>query len=186
MLSLPKGTKFDIKILKSTVSTTSGGDNTWSAVRYRSTLNLSASHDFGEFTDNLVPNGDFESTEAQWTPAEVVIERDDAHGGGKVLGVNASAGRPVATSDVFVIPPSQSLRLSFYMRTSRLLKASISVKDVDTQSILFKEELQPAPDGKWIAVSGAFRSDSTPVRAQIVCRADDGFTTLDDMSLVSP
>lgn len=59
-LSLPKGTKFDIKILKSTVSTTSGGDNKWSAVRHRSTLNLSASHDFGEFTDNLIPNGSFD------------------------------------------------------------------------------------------------------------------------------
>lgn len=54
-LSLPKGTQFDIKILKSTVTATSGGDNTWSAVRYRSTLYLPASHDFGEFTDNLIP-----------------------------------------------------------------------------------------------------------------------------------
>ena len=54
-LSLPKGTKFDIKILKPTVSTTSGGDNTWSAVRYASTLNTSTSYDFGEFTDNLIP-----------------------------------------------------------------------------------------------------------------------------------
>lgn len=53
-LSLPKGTKFDVKILKSTVSTTSGGDNTWPAVRYASTLNTSTSHDFGEFTDNAV------------------------------------------------------------------------------------------------------------------------------------
>lgn len=60
VLSLPRGTKFDIKILKSTVSATSGGDNTWSAVRYTSTLNMSASHDFGEFTDNLIPNGNFD------------------------------------------------------------------------------------------------------------------------------
>lgn len=59
-LSIPKGTKFDIKILKSTVSTTSGGDNTWSAVRYASTLNMSTSYDFGEFTDNLIPNGNFD------------------------------------------------------------------------------------------------------------------------------
>lgn len=59
-LSLPKGTKFDIKIVKSTVSTTSGGNNTWSAVRYASTLNMSASHDFGEFTDNLTPDGNFD------------------------------------------------------------------------------------------------------------------------------
>lgn len=54
-LSLPKGTKFYIKILKSTVSTTSGGDNTWSEVMYASTLNTSTSHDFGEFNDNLIP-----------------------------------------------------------------------------------------------------------------------------------
>lgn len=53
-LSIPKGIKFDVKILKSTVSTTSGGDNTWSAVRYASTLNTSASYDFGEFTDNPI------------------------------------------------------------------------------------------------------------------------------------
>lgn len=59
-LSLPRGTKFDIKILKSTVSATSGGDNAWSAVRYASTLNMSTSHDFGEFTDNLIPNGNFD------------------------------------------------------------------------------------------------------------------------------
>lgn len=59
-LSLPRGTEFDIKILKSTVSTTSGGDNAWSAVRYTSTLNMSTSHDFGEFTDNLIPNGNFD------------------------------------------------------------------------------------------------------------------------------
>lgn len=55
-LSLPRGTEFDVKILKSTVSTTSGGDNTWSAIRYVSTLNKSASYDFGEFTDNLIPS----------------------------------------------------------------------------------------------------------------------------------
>ena len=54
-LSLPKGTKFDIKILKSTVSTTSGGDNTWSAVKYASTLNTSTSHDFGEFIGQSAP-----------------------------------------------------------------------------------------------------------------------------------
>ena len=56
-LSLPKGTKFDIRILKSTVSETSGGDNTWSAVRYESTLNTSASHDFGEFTEAISTKG---------------------------------------------------------------------------------------------------------------------------------
>lgn len=72
-LSLPRGTNFDIKILKSTVSTTSGGDNTWSAVRYVSTLNKSTSHDFGEFTDNLIPNGNFDEGKVKWTPADAVV-----------------------------------------------------------------------------------------------------------------
>ena len=67
VLTLPKGSKFDIKILKSTVSTTSGGNNVWSAVRYASVLNASASHDFGEFTDNLIPNGNFDEGLAKWT-----------------------------------------------------------------------------------------------------------------------
>lgn len=69
-LSLPKGTKFDIKIMKSSVSTTSGGVNAWSAVRYASTLNVSASHDFGEFTNNLTPNGNFDEGKVKWTPAK--------------------------------------------------------------------------------------------------------------------
>ena len=77
-LSIPKGTKFDVKILKSTVSTTSGGDNTWSAVRYASTLNTSASYDFGEFTDNLIPNGNFDEGQVKWTPAECVKLNDSA------------------------------------------------------------------------------------------------------------
>lgn len=73
-LSLPKGTKFDIKILKSTVSTTSGGDNTWSAVRYASTLNKFASYDFGEFADNLIPNGNFDEGKVKWTPANAIVD----------------------------------------------------------------------------------------------------------------
>lgn len=59
-LTLPKGTKFEIQVIKSTVSTTSGGVNKWSAAKYKSTLNMTASYDFGEFVTNLVPNGDFE------------------------------------------------------------------------------------------------------------------------------
>ena len=185
-LTLPKGTKFEIQVMKSTVSTTSGGVNKWSATRYRSVLNTPASYDFGEFTTNLVPNGDFEGAEARWTPAESIVERADAHGGGKVLGVDPAAGRPVVSSDVFVIPPGQSLRFSFYMRTGYLPKAAyISVKDVDTQSVVFEEALQPEPTGKWIAKSAAFKSDGTSVRAQIVCTARVGTITFDDMSLVS-
>lgn len=47
ILTLPKGTRFDLKILKSTVDGTSGGNNVWSAVRYKSVLNSSTAYDFG-------------------------------------------------------------------------------------------------------------------------------------------
>ena len=75
-LSLPKGTKFGIKILKSTVSTTSGGDNTWSAVRYESTLNKSASHGFGEFTDNLIPKRQLRGTPAERIKPDAISALD--------------------------------------------------------------------------------------------------------------
>lgn len=189
-LTLPKGTQFEIQVMKSTVSTTSGGINKWSSTRYKSTLNMTASYDFGEFNTNLVPNGDFEGTEAQWTPAESIVARDNAHGGGKILSIADVewSGGLVASSDVFVIPPSQSLRFSFYVRVTKPIgePADVSVKDVDTQSILFKETLKPTEDGKWIAVSGAFKSDGTPVRAQIICQTyGNGIFAFDDMSLVS-
>lgn len=53
VLALPEGTAFDLKVLESTVDGTSGGDNHWSAVRYKSVLNSDGRYDFGEFTDNL-------------------------------------------------------------------------------------------------------------------------------------
>lgn len=90
-LSLPKGTKFDIKILKSTVSTTSGGDNTWSAVRYASTLNTSTSHDFGEFTDNLIPNGNFDEGQVKWTPAEAIKEVSSSQSGKNALSLGGNS-----------------------------------------------------------------------------------------------
>lgn len=105
-LSLPKGTKFDIKILKSTVSTTSDGDNTWSAVKYASTLNTSASHDFGEFTDNPPPNGNFDEGQVKWTPAECIkLNGLTPNSGLNHLNVGGDVPTSCA-SDVFVLPPN--------------------------------------------------------------------------------
>lgn len=188
-LSLPKGTKFDIKILKSTVSTTSGGDNKWSAVRYASYLNTSASHDFGEFTDNLVPNGDFEGAEARWTPAAAVHEKDVAHGGSNLLAVASwTDDTAVVSSDAFVIPPNQSLRCAFYVRAWERPgdKVTLSVNDVDTQSVVFEKTLRPSEIDKWIAEAGAFESGGTPIRAQVVCHTHGfGVFSFDDISIVS-
>lgn len=189
VLSLPKGTKFDIKILKSTVSTTSGGANAWSAVRYVSTLNMSASHDFGEFTDNLVPNGNFEGAEARWTPADAVHEKDVAHGGSSLLAVASwTDDTTVVSSDAFVIPPNQSLRCAFYVRAWDRPgdKVTLSVNDVDTQSVVFEKTLRPSEIDKWIAEAGAFESGGTPIRAQVVCHTHGyGVFSFDDISIVS-
>lgn len=102
-LSIPKGTKFDVKILKSTVSTTSGGDNTWPAVRYASTLNMSASYDFGEFTDNLIPNGNFDEGQVKWTPAEAIKEVSSPQSGKNALTLGGPSNITSCSSDVFTI-----------------------------------------------------------------------------------
>lgn len=114
---LPKGTKFDIKILKSTVSTTSGGDNVWSAVRYVSTLNTSTSHGFGEFTDNLIPNGNFDEGQVKWTPAEAIKELSITQSGKNALSLGGNSDITSCSSDVFIIPPGQTLRFSGYLLT---------------------------------------------------------------------
>ena len=181
-LSLPKGTKFDIKILKSTVSTTSGGDNTWSAVRCASTLDISASHDFGEFTDNLIPNGNFEDGDVKWTPTGLIKKNSDAHGGQNVLILN---GGNNASSDTFVIPPNQVLAYSFYFLSWVKPSGSrIIVKDVDTQSVLFEYAMGEITTKRWTPFSGKLESGGSPVRVQIICEAENG--QFDDFSLVSP
>lgn len=117
VLTLPKGTKFEIQVAKSTVSTTSGGVNKWSATRYKSTLNMPASYDFGEFTTNLIPNGNFDEGQVKWTPAEAIIENANANSAPNLLQLGGTSGITSCSSDVFTIPPGQTLRLSGYVNT---------------------------------------------------------------------
>lgn len=77
VLTLPKGTKFDLKILKNPTV----GQLIWSATRYASVLNSDGVYDFGEFTDNLVPNGSFEDGDVKWTPTGLIHKNSAAHGG---------------------------------------------------------------------------------------------------------
>lgn len=70
VLTLPKNTRFDLKILKNPTA----GQLIWSATRYTGVLNSDGAYDFGEFVDNLVPNGNFEEGVAKWTPSESIIE----------------------------------------------------------------------------------------------------------------
>lgn len=187
VLTLPKGTAFNLRILKSTVDGTSGGINAWSAVRYVSVLNSDGRHDFGEFTDNLVPNGNFERGEARWVPSDCIVEQAYAHEGGHCLAVGDQFSNSV-TSDTFVIPPNQDLRYSTYIRTwtaNRL--ANVMIKDVDTQSVLFEAPIRPQSANQWIAFSGTFKTGGSPVTAQVVCTSvDEVAFVFDTMSLISP
>ena len=193
VLSLPKGTKFDIKILKSTVSETSGGANTWSAVRYASTLNNSASHDFGEFTDNLIPNGNFEEGPVKWTPAEgIYYEEWHPLEGHNVLSVGGD--RPVSSaSDVFVIPPNQTLRLTGYVQTwKKEVEGVVTMKVVTPQQQTLFEFSHYNVNG-WSQFSRTFKTADVPTECQIVLSNEvvgnntwEYCAMFDSLSLVSP
>lgn len=194
VLSLPKGTKFDIKILKSTVSTTSGGDNKWSAVRYASTLNLSASYDFGEFTDNLIPNGNFDEGQVKWTPTKCIKLGDSAPFDGKnVLTVGGDAYPTSCASDVFVLPPNQTLRLTGYIKTFKAGIDGIATMKVVTpqQQVLFELSEHSDPYS-WAQFSRTFKTADEPRECQIVLsNINTGSdaknrVVFDALSLVSP
>lgn len=187
VLSLPKSTKFDIKILKSTVSTTSGGDNTWSAVRYRSTLNLSASHDFGEFTDNLIPNGNFGEGKVKWTPADVITKNSAADSLPNVVTLSALAS---ATSDSFVIPPNQTLRLTGYCKGWDVGKTGTVLMQVVSpqQEVLYESKVVINDHAAWGSFSRTFATGGTPLECSVKLTNNDAPAALlfDSLSLVSP
>lgn len=186
-LSLPKGTKFDVKILKSTVSGTSGGDNAWSAVRYASTLNISASHDFGEFSDNLIPNGNFDEDPVKWTPVESIRYNDNAISKPKVAVLQLSES---ITSDVFTIPPSQTLRLTGYCAGWSVGKSgTVSIQVISPQQeVLSESKLVIDNMGSWKSFSKTFAVDGIPLECSVKLTNNDSTAGLmfDSLSLVSP
>lgn len=198
-LSVPKGTKFDIKILKSTVSETSGGANTWSAVRYASTLNTSTSHDFGEFTDNLIPNGNFEEGQVKWTPNSCIklnaVSTVDGH---NILIVGGPDYPTSCASDVIVLPPNQTLRLTGYVKTFLSdIKGAVSMKVVTPQQqTLFEFSVegfeQGSPDKQYKQFGKTFKTYDVPMECQIVLSNKNTGSPwmrgvfFDSLSLVSP
>lgn len=87
VVTMPKGTAFKLKVMKSTADGTSGGANVWGATSYSSVLNSNGAYDFGEFTNNLVPNGSFEEGDVKRTPSGRIIQRDYAINSGHPLGI---------------------------------------------------------------------------------------------------
>lgn len=186
-LSLPRGTKFDIKILKSTVSEPSGGDNAWSAVRYTSTLNNSASHDFGEFTDNLIPNGSFDEEQVKWTPDSAIRYNSQAISKPKVAVLQLSES---ITSDTFIIPPSQTLRLTGYCAGWSVGKSgTVLIQVVSPQhEVLSESKLVIDKNGAWRSFGETFATEGIPLECSVKLTNNDSTAGLmfDALSLVSP
>ena len=70
---------------------------------------MSASYDFGEFTTNLIPNGNFDEGQVKWTPAEAIIENVNANSAPNLLQLGGTSGIPSCSSDVFTIPPGADI-----------------------------------------------------------------------------
>ena len=184
-LSLPKGTKFDIKILESTISGTSGGFNAWSAVRCASTLNTSASHDFGEFTGNLIPNGRLDEGQVGWTPSTAIKNDDTAETHPNVIEL---AEGESATSDIFALPTNQTVQLNGYC-TSKLDKGLVSVQIVSPQDeVLYDVGTVSPSSGIWKPFRKTIQRDGTPLNARVkLVNNKPGATVLfDSLTLSSP
>lgn len=189
-LSLPKGTKFDIKILKSTVSTTSGGNNVWSALKYESTMNMPATHDFGEFTDNLIPNGNFDEGPVKWTPANAITSDSHAQSPPKTLVLYSTGAGLSVTSDRFTLPANQKLRLTGYVRSSASSTAggAVRMSVVDGGEELFNFSQTVDNVGEWTPFSKTFTTGSMSREVEIQLTATDSSAGIrfDTLSLVSP
>lgn len=183
ILTLPKGTRFDLKILKNPTV----GQLIWSATRYASVLNSDGAYDFGEFVDNLVPNGNFEEGAVKWTPATGVVDWG-AHGGDRALVVGGEDYPNVVASDNFIIPPNQNLKISLYALPWSDAGFVMEVRDVATQSALFKETLKTQLHGSWNSLARAFKTGSSTVNAQLVITSVEKHVGIafDDIAIVSP
>lgn len=193
-LSLPRGTRFEIQVVNSTVSTTSGGVNKWSATRYKSTLNMSASYDFGEFTTNLIPNGNFDEGQVKWSPAEAIIENANANSAPNLLSLGGTSGITSCSSDVFTIPPGQTLSLSGYVNAIEPpVEGTVEMKMVTPQQqTLFEFNIKgiTGSSGKYVPFSKTFKSMEVPIECRITLSNDSGNERshrafFDTLSLVS-
>lgn len=195
VLTLPKGTIFKLKVMKSTVEGTSGGVNIWSAASYSSVLNSHGAYDFGEFTNNLIPNGNFDEGKVKWTPAEAIVQTSTVNSVPNSLKLGGGTGITSCSSDVFTIPPGQTLRLSGYVNTfSSPIEGAVEMKIVTPQhQTLFKCSVKGEGDGTtWRQFSKTFKSMDVPTERLItLSNSNVGGTwqkqvLFDSLSLVNP
>ena len=183
VLTLPKGTRFDLKILKNPTV----GQLIWSATRYASVLNSDGAYDFGEFTDNLIPNGNFDEGRVKWTPADKVVKNDAANSAPNVANLQRSES---IISDAFVIPPNQTLRLTGYCLGRNVGKGGTVLIQVVSpqQAVLSESKVVINANGAWTSFSRTFATGGTSLECNIKLTNDDSTSALlfDSLGLVSP
>lgn len=188
VLTLQKGTRLDLKILKNPTA----GQLIWSATRYTSVLNSDGTYDFGEFVDNLVPNGSFDEGKVKWTPASGIGDDSAATANSAPNVMHVGGANPTSTaSDVFTLPPNQSMRLSGYFMTRHPVVEGV-VKIVTPQHhTLFEFSNKTATSSTWVPFSKTFQTADTPTECQIVLSNQNTNdwsyrVDFDTLSIVSP
>ena len=119
----------------------------------------------------LFPNGNFDEGQVKWTPAECVKLNDSVPFDGKnVLNVGGDIYPTSCTSDVFVLPPNQTLRLTGYIKTfTEGIDGIVTMKVVTPQQqVLF--ELSEHSDHLygWSQFSRTFETADVPMGCRIV------------------
>lgn len=145
-------------------------------------------------SDNLLPNGNFDEGQVKWTPAECVkLNGLTPNSGLNHLSVGGDLPASCA-SDVFVMPPNQTLRLTGYIRTrTNGIDGVVAMKVVTPQQqTLFELSNGVIQTDGWAPFSRTFKTGDVPMECQIVLsnktindvwrrRAD-----FDSLSLVMP
>lgn len=144
--------------------------------------------------DNLIPNGNFDEGRVKWTPAECVKLNDSAPFDGKnVLNVGGDVYPTSCTSDVFVLPPNQTLRLTGYIKTfTEGIDGIVTMKVVTPrQQVLFKLN-EHSKLHSWPQFSRTFETADMPMECRIVLAnmhtgsGTSNHVGFDSLSLVGP
>lgn len=98
------------------------------------------------------------------------------------------------TSDMFVLPPNQTLRLTGYIRTwANGIEGVVTMKVVTPQQqILFELRNGGVPTNGWLPFSRTFKTDDVPMECRIVLSrvvtsdSNKSHTAFNQLSLVSP
>lgn len=121
------------------------------------------------FTDNLIPNGYFDEGPVKWTPDNAITSEDPYESAFWSLRVGGVSYPSSCSSDVFTIPPGQTLSFSGYTFTYDEAVADsvvVTMKIVaPQQQTLF--EFKPEAGARYHQFSKTFKSGDVPMDCKI-------------------